>query len=277
MTTHVLIVDPNAAFAALLKEGIEADREYRAVTVADGPSALAALQSGAFDLAIVDLGLEAPEPAILLRAIRGLEANLPILVIPLDGDTVPQELTPYDVRGVLTKPFFLPELPARIAEALGRPPPAPTPMPAAPTGAASAPVARAPARALRRITLPRNDPRLADALRALSDELNAEAVLLTDGSALAAYVGLLASSDVETLAHRIRDKRSASAQSLWVPAGHEQVRFGQSISDSGEHLLYSLDVAEGVVLTVAVRPDSSLRIVRAQARQTAAALIALGS
>lgn len=270
MTTRVLIVDPNEAFAALLKEGLEADREYRAVAVADGPSALAALQSGAFDLAIVDLGVHTPEPAILLRAIRGLHTDLPIMVIPLDGDTVPHELAPYDIRGVLTKPFFLPELPARIAEVLGRPLPAPASTPAAP-------VAKAPVRTLQRITLPRDDPRLTDALRALVDVLNAAAALLTDGNTLVGHAGQLALSDAEALAQRILDARSVSAQSLWVSAGKEQVRFGQAIQDSGEYLLYSLDVAEGVVLTVAVRPDSSLRIVRAQTRQTAAALIALSS
>ena len=273
MTTRVLIVDPNEAFAALLKEGLEADREYRAVAVTDGPSALAALQSGAFDLVIVDLGTHTPDPVILLRAIRGLQADLPIMVIPIDGDSVPQELTPFDICGVLTKPFFLPELPARIAQALGRPLPAPTPMPAR---AAPASAARAPARALRRIVLSRNDPRLADALRALADTLNAEAVLLTDGSALAGHAGPLAPTDAETLARRILEARAASARSLWTPGGSEQVRFGQSIQDSGEHLVYSLDVAEDIVLTVAVRPDASLRIIRAQARQVAAALIALG-
>jgi len=278
MTTRVLIVEPDEAFAVLLKEGLEADREYRAVAVSDGPSALAALQSNAFDLVIVDLGLTAPEPRLMLRAIRSIRAELPIMIIPIEGDIVPQELVPFDIRGVLTKPFFLPDLPVRVAEALGRPLPAPTPMPVASSPESSlSPVSKARPRALSRITLTKDDPRVMDALRALAESLNAEAVLLTDGNALAAQVGPLGRSGAETLARRILHSRSASAQSSWITAGNEQVRFGQSISDSGEHLLYSIDVAEGIVLTVAVLPDASLRIIRAQARQTAETLLALSA
>ncbi len=274
MPTHVLIIDPDQAFALLLKEGLEADREFRVVDVANGQSALAALQSNPFDLAIVDLGVDDPEPAMLLRAIRDLRPDLPIVVIPLDADSVPEELAPFDVRGVLTKPFFLPDLPVRVAEALGRPLPAPTPMPGRP--AALSP-GSAPARRLPRIALPRDDPRVTDTLGALADVLGADVAVLTSGNALAAHAGLLDRAGAESLAQRILDARAASAQSLWVAAGREQVRFGQSITGSGEHVLYSLDVAESVVLTVAVRPDASLRVVRAQARQTADALVALGN
>ncbi|MGH2592639.1 MAG: response regulator [Anaerolineae bacterium] len=271
MTTRILIVEPDEAFAALLKQGLQADREYRVVAVSDGPSALAALQSNVFDLVIVDVGMTAPEPRLMLRAIRSIRAELPIMIIPIDGDIVPQELVPFDIRGILTKPFVLPDLPVRVAEALGRPLPVRTPMPVT-----SAPVSKGRPRALSRITLTIDDPRVMDALRALAESLNAEAVLLTDGNALAAQVGPLGRSGAETLAGRILQSRSATAQSSWITAGNEQVRFGQSISDSGEHLLYSIDVAEGIVLTVAVLPDASLRIIRAQARQTAETLLALG-
>ena len=271
MPTRVLVVDADEAFATLLKEGLEVDREYLVTTVPDGTSALAALQSNAFDLVILDLGLTAPEPAVMLRAIRGIQADLPIMVIPLDGDLVPPDIAAFDIKGVLTKPFFLPELPARVAEALGRP--APAPLPPAPP----APAAKAPARTLPRLTLRKDDPRLIDLLRALAELLNAESALLSEGNALVAHAGPLSRSGAETIARRVLSSRASSAHASWVTSGNEQVRFGQSISDTGEHLLYSLDVAEGVVLTVAVRPDSSLRAIRAQVRQTAEALLALGS
>jgi DNA-binding response OmpR family regulator len=272
MSTRVLVIDADEAFATLLKEGLEADREYLVTTVPDGTSALAALQSNAFDLIILDLGLTAPEPAVMLRAIRGILADLPIMVIPLDGDLVPPDIAAFDVKGVLTKPFFLPDLPARVAEALGRP--APAPPPAAPPAASDA---KPPARTLPRLTLRKDDPRLIDLLRALAEMLNAESALLSEGNALVAHAGPLSRSGAETIARRVLSSRASSAHASWVTSGNEQVRFGQSISDTGEHLLYSLDVAEGVVLTVAVRPDSSLRAIRAQVRQTAEALLALGS
>ncbi len=278
MPTRVLIVDTNEAFAMLLKEGLEADREFRAVDVSSSQSALSALRSDSFDLAIVDLDVDDMEPLALLRAMRDLQPDLPIMVIPLDGDIVPQELVSFDIKGVLTKPFFLPELPVRVAEALGRPLPEPTPMPeAAPAGEpASAPKSKAPARSLPRIALPKDDPRVTDALRVLVEALDAEAALLIAGNALLAHFGPLDRPGAETLANRILDSR-ASPKSSWIAPSHEQVRFGQSVSDSGEHLLYSVDVAQSVLLTVAVRPDASLSTVRAHTRHTANALVALGS
>jgi len=273
MPTRVLILDANEAFAMLLKEALEADREFRAVDVSSSASALAALQSDAFDLAIVDLDIHDMEPVALLRAIREVRPELPIVVIPIDGNVVPPELASFDIKGVLTKPFFLPELPARVAEALGRPLPAPAPMPAAAPASAARP--RNASRALPRIRLSSNDPRVSDALHALVAALNAETVLLTVGDTLLAHAGPLGSSGSATLAHRILDSRAVSARSSWIAWSHEQVRFGQSISDSGEHMLYSLDVAEDVLLTVAVRPDFPLRIVRSKTRQTADALIGL--
>jgi CheY-like chemotaxis protein len=278
MPTRVLIVDTNEAFAMLLKEGLEADREFRGVDVSSSRLALSALQSDAFDLAIVDLGIDDMEPLALLRAMRDLRPELPIMIIPLDGDIVPQDLVPFNIKGVLTKPFFLPELPVRVAEALGRPLPEPAPMPeAAPAGdTVPAPKLKAPVRTLPRIALPKDDPRVTDALRVLVEALDAEAALLIAGNALLAHFGPLDRSGAETLANRILDSR-ASPKSRWIVPSHEQLRFGQSISDSGEHLLYSVDVAQSVLLTVAVRPDASLRAVRAHTRQTADALVALGS
>jgi CheY-like chemotaxis protein len=276
MTTRVLIIDPDESFATLLKEGLEADREFQAVITSNAPQALVALQPGTFDLVIIDLGLENPAPETLLRAIRDFWPDLPVMVIPADGDIVPQALVPFGITGVLTKPFFLPDLPVRVAEALGRLAPAPTPMPAAPDAAAAKSSPAPIARALPRITLPQNDPRVLESLRALAEALNADAVLLTQGNTLADFAGQIVQSDAEALARRMLEARPAAAQPAWL-TGTEQVRFGQSILDSGEHLLYSLDVAEGIVLTVAVKPESSLRLIRTQARQTARALLALST
>ncbi|HLF25165.1 MAG TPA: response regulator [Anaerolineae bacterium] len=274
MFTHVLIVDSDAAFATLLKEGLEADREIRAITAPDGPSALAALQSNAFDLAIVDLGLQAPEPMLMLRAIRSLQPELPLMVIPIEGDLVPRELAPFEIKGVLTKPFFLPDLPARVAETLGRPLPPDPPIAAAAPPAP--PLKKTMRRALPHISLARDDPRVTEALDKLGQALNAQSVLLTANDVLVAHTGALEHAGVETIARRILRSRAALEQSSWTGLANEQVRFGQSISDSGEHVLYSVDVAEGIVLTVAVHPSLSLRLIRAQTRQAAEALVGLG-
>lgn len=274
MPTRVLIIDPNESFATLLKEALEADREYQTVAVISGQAALDALAADAFDLAILDLGLDNPEPSALMRAMRDRRPDLALIVIPVDGDIVPQDIVSFDIKGVLTKPFFLPELPARVAEALGRPLPAPTPMPTAPTSPPDTRIRSAPVRAVPRIKLPKDDPRVSAALQSMANTVSADAVLILDGNSLAARAGSLSPADADALTQTLLDARSASAQA-WG-ASHEQVRFSQSVADSGECLIYSLNFAEGIVLTVVVRPDSSLRVVREQARKTARELLALG-
>jgi len=271
MPTRVLVVDPDQAFAMLLKESLEADREFRAVDVTSSGAAIIALQSDPFDLAIVDLTIDDGRPFAFLRTIRDLSPGLPLVVIPVEGDIVPQDLTDFNIRGVLTKPFFMPELPARVAEALGRPVPPPTAEPAAPPAPK-----KAPARVLPRLDLPKDDNRVLEALRALAVELSAEAALLTVGNALSAYAGPLDRFNAETLALRVLEARAASAQTAWSVWGREQIRYGQSIATSGDVLLYSFDVAGGVMLTIAVRPESPLRVIRDAVRKTAETLTALG-
>jgi len=267
MPTRVLIIDADESFAALLKEGLEADREYQAVAYTDGIVALDAIRSGAYDLVILDLGIESLLPPALLREIRDCRPDVAILVIPIDGDVVPQELAPFDIKGVLTKPFFLPELPARIAEALGRP----APMPRAPKAAPDSSIRPSPSRALPRIRLPQYDARVSDALQTLADALIAEAVLLTEGNTLTAFAGALSQTDADHLARTLLESGPARS------GAREQIQFGQSDLDHSERLFYSRQFAEGLVLSVIVRPDASLRIIRAQVRQTAQTLLALGT
>lgn len=272
MPTHVLILDPNEAFATMLKEGLEVDTEYRAETTSDGDEALAALKRDSFDLLIVDLGIEDPNPIELLRQ---LPPELPIIVIPLDGDTIPQELLPFDIRAALAKPFFMPELPARVAEALGRTPPPPMELPAAtPVAPSDAKPARAKKKVatlvLPRISLARYDPQVSSALRELAEGINAEAVLLLEDNKLLDHAGRLSASDTETLTKNLPSNYSSNNRTK------EQMQFSQPIPDGGEYLLYSILIAERLQLTIAARPDTSLRIIRTHARQTAAALVTLG-
>ncbi|RLC63643.1 MAG: hypothetical protein DRI80_03435 [Chloroflexota bacterium] len=121
MTHQILIVDSNTAFATMLQESLEQGGEYRATMATSGDEALQALTAADFDLAIVDLGLSDPDGATLARALRQQRPDLRLMLIPLVGEEPPPELADLDVQGTLPKPFFLPELPGRIADALARP------------------------------------------------------------------------------------------------------------------------------------------------------------
>ncbi len=116
----ILIVDGNEGFATLLKQSLEQDGGYHAVLTTNADDALRALSSTPFDLAIVDLGLENPDGSTLARAMRQQKADLRLMLIPIQGDTLPPEASDLNVQGVLSKPFFLPELPDRIADTLAR-------------------------------------------------------------------------------------------------------------------------------------------------------------
>ncbi|RLC63044.1 MAG: hypothetical protein DRI48_08875, partial [Chloroflexi bacterium] len=116
----ILIVDSNAAFAAILQEGLEQNGEYHTTVAASGDEALEALATDEFDLAIVDLGLTDPDGITLAHALRERQADLRLMLIPLMGEQIPSELSDLNVQGILPKPFFFPELPGRIADALAQ-------------------------------------------------------------------------------------------------------------------------------------------------------------
>jgi CheY-like chemotaxis protein len=116
----ILIVDGNEGFATLLKQSLEQDGGYHAVLTTNADDALRALSATPFDLAIVDLGLENPDGSTLARAMRQQKADLRLMLIPIEGDTLPPEAADLNVQGVLPKPFFLPELPDRIADTLAK-------------------------------------------------------------------------------------------------------------------------------------------------------------
>ncbi|MFL7792103.1 MAG: response regulator, partial [Anaerolineae bacterium] len=136
----ILVVDSNEGFATLLKESLEQDGGYRVALTTNGNDALQTLSSFPFDLAIVDMGLQNPEGIVLARQLRQQKADLRLMLIPIQGEELLPEASDLDIQGVLPKPFFLPELPGRIADALTQTvkPPAPGAAPAGPSSSEKA-------------------------------------------------------------------------------------------------------------------------------------------
>ena len=118
MTSHILIVDSDEAFATILKEGIEMGGDYKADIVTTALEARNVAARGQLAMAIVDMGLDADDPLELLRTLRERHPELRLMVIPANGS--PDSALDLGIQGTLSKPFFMPEIPAQIESALSR-------------------------------------------------------------------------------------------------------------------------------------------------------------
>jgi DNA-binding response OmpR family regulator len=291
----ILIVDSNEAFATILQEGLEQSNEYTTTVTGNGAEARRALQSDDFALVIIDLGLEDPDGITLARAVREERPEQPLMLIPLMGEELPPEATDLNIQGVLSKPFFFPELPGIIGSALGRgPEPTPSPLstptiveeatpvaqaPPAVTPAPSpySPVQRDPDQAaverlaeLRGRISEKRMQRIVQAMNGLAQDLNADVVLLSCAGGLVAHAGRLATEGADGLAQVVSLNWYASARVAQI-LGREQIHFEQSV-DGGQHMLYSIAIAEDIILSTAMSTSSPLGMVRHSAKATATTL-----
>ena len=268
----VLIVDSDVPFATILKESLEQDGGYRTTMAASADEALQALTAAEFDLVVVDLGLPDQDGGAFVRDLRKQKPDLRLMLVPLAGDELPPELADLDVQGVLPKPFFFPELPGRVAAALGsagdKAPVtadvAPEPTPAPQTVLSSE----------ERLALLRE--RFQEVIQEMNDmsrEIGAEAVILTCGGKLIAHTGRLAAEEADRLAQVADESWRTSARVARI-LGREQLRFEQSV-EGGEHLFYSLAVAEDIILSAALRAHGPLGMIRHRAKETADKLRAM--
>ncbi len=274
--THVLIVDPNEAFATLLGEELQR-QGYEVVQAGDEEAARAAARQRDFDLAIIDMGLDAPLP--LARDLRRAYPGLRLMFIPLMGQELGDEVqSQIVIQGVLPKPFFLPDLPQMIEAALQAPlapePPAPVeepveeaspqpPLPVAPEE--GAPPDRA--------ALNANRAAIRERLDDLAREVSANAVLLTYGGEIALWVGSLPATTVQAVADAALQGWRTSAE-VARALGREPGRFEQSIS-GGDYMLYAVSVAPQALLAIAIQGKTSLGLLRLNARGTAREIAAL--
>jgi predicted regulator of Ras-like GTPase activity (Roadblock/LC7/MglB family) len=237
-------------------------------------------------MAIVDMGLQDGDSLELLQTFRDRYPELRLMAIPLDD--LPDDVVSVGLHGILPKPFFLPDIPSRIEEALSRPA-EDLPNGSGLEGAgveSSAEIPRLKAVAPTEVVAPPREPasaiptaellahlasesqRLTDHLRYLSRELNAEAVLLTYGAELVAYAGQLGRADAERLARVVSESWQASAR-VAAALGQEKVRFEQSLHEGEDYLLYSRATTSDIVLSVALRADRPLGMIRYNTKQTA--------
>ena len=110
---RILIVEDDPVIASTMSRGLTLNG-YVVEHVPSAEAATAALLSGQFDLAIVDLGLPQEDGASLVRRIRRTNKSLPIVVVTA-RDSIADRVDTLDLGAddYLVKPFALAELLAR--------------------------------------------------------------------------------------------------------------------------------------------------------------------
>lgn len=264
----ILIVDSNAGFARMLKESLEQAGDYEATVASTGREALTIASETSFDLAIVDLGIDPLgnlDGETVARRLRAGQSGLRLMLIPLEGDTLPEELGDLDVQGTLSKPFFLPDLPELLDDALTRPlkegeeqlqVPEPDAQEMEPA------VDGEPEEVLYTLS-----PRADRELEILARDINADAVLVTRAGHVLAGAGQLSSENLQALADTISRAYHLSRETAAV-LGREQTHFEQSV-ESDEYMLYSLSIAREMLLSAVLPPDVTLGLLRHQMKRAA--------
>ncbi len=259
-----------------------------------------------FDMVIIDVGLPDMPPPTLINAVREAHHNIKIMMTPLLGQELPAKMAKLEINGILPKPFFVGDLPDFIDAALGQPRShsrnrTPTPLPmslplpppvdnAPPPSAArtkSAPVVinkptlAPPPVADSMVSLsapfiPQETIRFlraseTEVMRLLNDlnrELRTEAILLIAGSDLVANAGMLSKKECQELAVLVAQSSQAAAHAASY-LGERAGRFTQSLHEGGAYRLYTLTLAEGILLSLALSTNVPLGMIRHQSRQTA--------
>ncbi|MCJ2073614.1 response regulator transcription factor [Methylobacterium sp. J-030] len=117
-SANILVIDDEPPIRRLLRTGL-GTQGYAIVEAGDAAAALACLEAGGLDLAILDLGLPDMPGHVVLGMIRERWPDLPVLVLSSrDDERGKVEALDLGADDYVTKPFGMNELLARIRAAL---------------------------------------------------------------------------------------------------------------------------------------------------------------
>ena len=116
---RVLVVDDEASIRDLLSKTL-ALAEYDVETAPDAATALDRLRGSMYDLMIADLKMPGMDGLTLIRQVKRIRADLPVIIITgFSTESSAIEAVNLGVAGYLTKPFRVPQVLAAAAKALG--------------------------------------------------------------------------------------------------------------------------------------------------------------
>ena len=232
-------------------------------------------------------------PTHLIQAVRKIKKDMRIMMIPLLGQQLPEPVKGLGIHGVLTKPFFVGDLPDLIDEAVGGPRVAAVPAPPAPLPVAAASIndtgrekagpkpeeAAPPIPTLAVAAIPQerirflraNEKEVLRLLDGLNREIRAEAILLIAGQELISQAGMLSREECRDLSTLVAQSSLAAAQAAKF-LGERAGRFAQSLHEGSEYRVYTLSLGEGILLSIALSSNVPLGMIRHQCRQVATQL-----
>jgi excisionase family DNA binding protein len=118
---RVLVVDDEASIRDLLSKTL-ALAEYDVETAPDAATALDRMRGSMYDLMISDLKMPGMDGLTLIRQVKRIRADMPIIIITgFSTENSAIEAVNLGVAGYLTKPFRVPQVLAAAAKALGAP------------------------------------------------------------------------------------------------------------------------------------------------------------
>lgn len=118
---RVLVVDDEASIRDLLAKTL-ALAEYDVETAGDATTALSRVRGTEYDLLIADLRMPGMDGLSLIRQVKRIRAELPVIIITgFSSESSAIEAVNLGVAGYLRKPFRVPEVLAAAAKALGAP------------------------------------------------------------------------------------------------------------------------------------------------------------
>jgi excisionase family DNA binding protein len=118
---RILVVDDEASIRDLLSKTL-ALADYDVDTAADASTALGRVRAAEYDLLIADLRMPGMDGLTLIRQVKRIRAELPVIIITgFSTESSAIEAVNLGVAGYLRKPFRVPEVLAAAAKALGTP------------------------------------------------------------------------------------------------------------------------------------------------------------
>ncbi len=111
---RILVVEDDSVLAAALSRALN-QATYAVDVVDNGDTANAALDSGSYDLVVLDLTLPKVDGLNVLRRLRDRRSRVPVLILSA-RDSLDDRVKGLDIGAddYMTKPFDLPEFEARV-------------------------------------------------------------------------------------------------------------------------------------------------------------------